>query len=149
VQVPNLHVPYELFIKLPPWVKLLICEAQKAESGNQPCKVNFHDTYGTMLADLAPDIMAVEQNFYETEVTEDATPDVGANTDDVGDDQQCLAHLTHHKELPPSDIQRVLASQQSRQEQQVIQHSVIKPKKSITIDSIVYTANIHKHCIFC
>jgi len=48
VQDPNtLHVPYELFIKLPPWVKSLICEAQKAESGNQPCKVNFQDVYGT------------------------------------------------------------------------------------------------------
>ena len=88
-------MPYELFIKLPLQVKSLICEAQKAEVGNQPCKVNFHDTYGTMLADLAPDIMAVEQNFYETEVTEDATPDVGTTTDNEGDDQQLLAHLMH------------------------------------------------------
>ncbi len=84
--------------------------------------------------------MPVEQSFYETEVTEDAALD-----DNVEDDQQLLAHLTWHKELPPNDIQHVLASQQSRQEQQVMQHSASanKPKKSITIDGIVYTANTH------
>ncbi len=140
MQDPNtLHVPYELFIKLPPWVKTLICEAQKAESGNQPCKVNIRDVSGIASADLAPDIMPVEQSFYETEGTEDA-----ALEENVEDDQQLLAHLTHHKELPPNDIWCVLASQQSRQEQQVMQHSAInKPKKSITIDGIVYTANVH------
>ena len=57
----------ELFIKLPPLVKSLIHEAQKAEVGNQPCKVHFHDIYGTTSDDLAPDIMPVEQNFYEAE----------------------------------------------------------------------------------
>ncbi len=95
MQDPNtLHVPYELFIKLPPWVKLLICEVQKPKSGNQSCKANFHGVYGITSADLAPDIMPVEQNFYETEVTEDATLEVGATTDNIGDDQQLLANLT-------------------------------------------------------
>jgi len=61
------HVLYELFTKLHLWVKSLICEAQKAESGNQPYKADFHDIYGITSADLAPDIMPVEQNFYETE----------------------------------------------------------------------------------
>jgi len=113
---------------------------QNAESGNQPCKVHFQDVYGTMSDDLAPDIMPVEQSFYETKGTEDAALD-----DNVEDDQQLLAHLTHCKELPPSDIWHVLASQQSKQEKQVMQHSAIanKPKKSITIDGVVYTANMH------
>jgi len=146
----TLHVPYELFIKLPLQVKTLICEAQKAEDGNQPCKVHFQDVYGTTSDDLAPDITSMEQSFYETEGAEDAAPD-----DSVEDDQQLLAHLTCHKELPPSDIWHVLASQQYKQEKQVMQCSAIanKPKKSITIDGIVYTANVHnieylisKHC---
>ncbi len=68
------------------------------------------DIYRTMLADLAPDLMPVEQSFYETEVTEDATPDVGTTTDNEGDDQQLLAHLTHCKKLPPHDIQCILAT---------------------------------------
>ena len=84
--------------------------------------------------------MAMEQSFNETEGTEDAAPD-----DNMEDNQQLLAHLTHRRELPPSDIRRVLASQQYKQEKQVMQHSAIanKPKKSITIDGIVYTANVH------
>jgi len=141
VQDPNtLYVPYESFIKLPPQIKSLICEAQKAESGNQPCKVNFQDVYGTTSDDLAPDIMPVEQSFYEAEGNEDAALD-----DNVEDDRQLLAHLTCHKEQPPSDIWHVLASQQSKQEQQVMQCSASanKPKKIITIDGIVYTANVH------
>jgi len=141
VQDPNtLHVSYELFIKLPPRVKTLICDTQNAEGGNQPRKVHFQDVYGTMSDDLAPDITSMEQSFYETGGTEDAAPD-----DNVEDDQQLLAHLTHCKELPPSDIRRVLASQQYKQEKQVMQRSAIanKPKKSITIDGIVYTANVH------
>ena len=72
---------------------------KNAESGNQPRKVHFQDVYGTTSDDLAPDIMPVEQSFYETEGNEDATPE-----DNVKDNQQLLAHLTHHKELPPSDI---------------------------------------------
>ncbi len=46
VQDPNtLHVLYELFIKLPPWVKLLIHKVQKAGSGNQLHKANVHEVY--------------------------------------------------------------------------------------------------------
>jgi len=36
-------VPYELFIKLPPCVKTLICEAQKAEPGYQD-EANIDDS---------------------------------------------------------------------------------------------------------
>ncbi len=93
VQDPNtLHVPYKLFIKLPLQVKSLICEVQKVESGNQPCKVNFQDVYRIALADLALDIMPVEQSFYEAEGTEDA-----ALNDNVQHNQQLLSHLTQHR----------------------------------------------------
>jgi len=65
VQDPNtLHVSYELFIKLPPRVKTLICDTQNAEGGNQPCKVHFQDVYRTTSDDLAPDITPMEQSFF-------------------------------------------------------------------------------------
>jgi len=143
-----------MFIKLPLQIKLLICDLQKAESGNQLHKSNVHEVKGVTSADLAPGILPMEQNFYETEGADNVTPDVANTTDSIGDDQLLLAHLMHCRELPPHDIWQVLASQQSRQEQQGMQHSASFPKKSITIDGVVYTANVHniihsvsKHCV--
>jgi len=68
-QDPNtLSVPYDLFIKLPPHVKTLICEAQKAESGYEQHKVSFHKGNNTTTDDLAPDIDNLETSAFQDEV---------------------------------------------------------------------------------
>jgi len=66
----------------------------------------------------------MEQNFNETDGTDKATPGVGATIASIGHDKQLFDYLTHHRKHPPHDIWQVLATQQFRQEQQVMQHSV-------------------------
>ena len=69
--------------------------------------------------------------------------DGDAGDQEVGDDQQILAHVTRRKVLPPSDIRRVLAAQQSQVSQKFMQKDPGKAKKTITIDGIVYVAKVH------
>jgi len=140
-QDPNtLSVPYDLFIKLPPCVKMLIWEAQKAEPGYEQCKVSLHEVNNVSSEDLAPDIDNLEISGYQ----DDADMDGGdAGDQEVDDDQQILAHVTWHKVLPPSDIRRVLAAQQSQVSQKFMQKDPGKAKKTITIDGVVYVAKVH------
>jgi len=106
----TLSVPDELFTKLPPCVKMLIHEAQKAELDYEPHKVNFHGVEDVTTDSLALDIDNLEISDYQAEAVTDG------NAANLGDDndQQILAHLTWCKVLPPSDIWQVLAAQQSQ-----------------------------------
>jgi len=59
------------------------------------------------------------------------------------DHQQIQAHVAQFKVLPLSDIQQVLAAQHSQKTQKLMQKDPGKAKKTITIDGVVYTANVH------
>jgi len=99
-QDPNtLSVPYELFIKLPPHVKMFICEAQKAEHGYEQCKVNYHEVDNITTDDLALDIDNLELSGYQDEANSD---ECNASNLGDGDDQQILAHVIWYKVLPHS-----------------------------------------------
>jgi len=136
-------VPYDLFIKLPPHDKMLICEAQKAEPGYEQCKVNFHEIDIIIMDDLVPDIDKI--SGYQNEAN---TGDGYNGKIEVDDVQKILAHVTQYKVLPPSDIQHVLDTQQSQKTQELMQKNPRKTKNTIIIDGVVYTANIHNGVYF-
>jgi len=62
LQDPSTSVPYEPLIKLPPHVKMLICEAHKADPSNELCK---HAVDIITTDDLSPDIYNLEISGYQ------------------------------------------------------------------------------------
>jgi len=48
----------------------------------------------------------------------------------------------------PSNIHQVLAAQQTQQDQKIMQKNPSKANKTITINGVVYTANVHNVVYF-
>jgi len=89
--------------------------------------------YAATSDDLAPDVE--EDQIVTSDVIQDKdTPS------DSNDSQKIAAHLTNHHVLEPNDIWHVLATSQKCQEKEITQHAA---KKTIVVDGVTYTANVH------
>jgi len=76
------------------------------------------------------------------DVDEDDGNDLNLSNDEGN--QKILANVTQCNVLPPSDIHHwVLATQQTQQEQKIMQKNPSKAKKTITINGVIYTANVY------
>jgi len=118
---------------------MLICEDHKAEPGKGLCK---HGVGIVTTDDLSPDIDNLEISGYQDEANADNSD---AGNQEVVADQQFLAYVTPCKLLPSSDIQWVLATQQSQKIQKLMQKDPGKTKK---IDDVIYGSSVHNHVYF-
>jgi len=131
----SLYVPYAVWEQLPPHVQALIWEAcgKQPSGGNKARLAKFHDVYAATSDDLAHDVE--EDQIVTSDVIQDKdTPS------DSNDSQKIAAHLTNHHVLEPNDIWHVLATSQKCQEKEITQHAA---KKTIVVDGVTYTANVH------
>jgi len=131
----SLYVPYAVWEQLPPRVQALIRDAcgKQPSGGNKARLAKFHDVYAATSDDLAPDIE--EDNI----VTSDIIQEEDAPSDS-NDSQKIAAHLTNHHVLEPNDIRHVLTTSQKRREKEITQRAA---KKTIVVDGVTYTANVH------
>jgi len=141
-QDPSTSVLYELFTKLSPCVKMLTCEAHKTDPGNGLCE---HGVDIVTTDDLAPDLPDLEISDYQDKAKAD---DSDAGNQGVDADQQLLAHVTQCKLLPSSDIQWVLAIQQSQKMQKFMLKNPGKAKKIVTIDGVIYITEVYNGAYF-
>jgi len=141
-QDPSTFVLYELFTKFSPCVKMPTCEAHKTDPGNELCK---HGVEIVTTDDLSPDIDYLKISDYQDKVIAD---DSDAGKQGVDADQQLHTHVTQCKLLPSSDIQWVLAIQQSQKMQKFMLKNPGKTKKIVTIDGFIYITEVYNGVYF-